>query len=600
MVMCRLRVGHTWLTESYILKNEEEPFRYACDSLHTVRHILIECPDFQITRGRYFSVTDLYRLFQEVNPSRIVGLAYNETLLPILWRFLCDLGPHCGLKTFIELLTQAPNSTIDPIFSLLSLFCETASHMITTLDDMEMLEQQKIFSVPDYVRMSEFLNLFIFKVIWNNLISIDHALNCQVYNSCLTLLMILHERDSRHSFTPANHWLIREVKPSTFISELEKEKGTALFLLQKVPHIIPFNERVIIFRKNVIREKEALGLTESACASVQSSRFTIHHITVHRSRIIEDGYRQLAQLPVRALKGFIRVKFINEMVFSKLSLAELFEQLPKPFLVLGDFNMYSPACGDSHRDGQGRMLKEFTAENDLIILNSGEQTFVHSAYHSTSAIDLAVASPSIAVECSWAAHNDLCGSDHFPIFLTLTSNFSPNVNTTSFNFQKADWSRFGDLSRLSLDDSLADIEQFTSKLLDAARSSIPFHKGTKCKTRVPWFTQECRQAHRERKKAQRKYFKAPSFENFINFKKQKAEAKFVIKTYKKQSWKTYVSSLNSNTSSKTVWKKKRKIKGKNCAPSCHLKKDGRIISDFKDHADYLAETFKKLLLKKLF
>ncbi|GFO19486.1 RNA-directed DNA polymerase from mobile element jockey [Plakobranchus ocellatus] len=138
------------------------------------------------------------------------------------------------------------------------------------------------------------------------------------------------------------------------------------------------------------------------------------------------------------------------------------------------------------------MLEEFTAENDLIILNSGEQTFVHSAYHSTSVIDLAVATPSIASECSWAAHSDLCGSDHFPIFLTLTSNFSPNVKTTSFNFQKADWSFFGDLCRLSLDDSMADIEQFTSKLLDAARSSIPFHKGTKCKTQVPRFTQEFR------------------------------------------------------------------------------------------------------------
>ncbi|GFO27263.1 ribonuclease hi [Plakobranchus ocellatus] len=71
--MCRLRVGHTWLTQSYLLKNEEQPFCYACDSLYTVRHILIECPDFQDTRRKYFSVTDLYRLFREVNPSRIVG-----------------------------------------------------------------------------------------------------------------------------------------------------------------------------------------------------------------------------------------------------------------------------------------------------------------------------------------------------------------------------------------------------------------------------------------------------------------------------------------------------------------------------------------------
>ncbi|GFO27418.1 RNA-directed DNA polymerase from mobile element jockey [Plakobranchus ocellatus] len=91
---------------------------------------------------------------------------------------------------------------------------------------------------------------------------------------------------------------------------------------------------------------------------------------------------------------------------SKLSLAELLERLPKPFLVLGYFNAHSPAWRDSRRDGRGRMLEEFTAENDFIILNSEEQAFVHSAYHSTSATDLAVASLSIAAECSWAAHSD--------------------------------------------------------------------------------------------------------------------------------------------------------------------------------------------------
>ncbi|GFO43821.1 ribonuclease hi [Plakobranchus ocellatus] len=72
-VMCRLRVGHTWLTQSYLLKNEEQPFCYACNSLYTVQHILIECSDLQDTRRKYFSLTDLNRLFREFNPSRIVG-----------------------------------------------------------------------------------------------------------------------------------------------------------------------------------------------------------------------------------------------------------------------------------------------------------------------------------------------------------------------------------------------------------------------------------------------------------------------------------------------------------------------------------------------
>ena len=120
--------------------------------------------------------------------------------------------------------------------------------------------------------------------------------------------MILHERDSRSNFCPPKHWLIREVKPSHFTEELEKDKKTAKFLMQNAPHIIPFNERVNLFRKNVLNDKDNLRLLETATTSVPSTL-----ITVHRARVVEDGYRQLAQLPTRALKGVIRVRFVNMM-----------------------------------------------------------------------------------------------------------------------------------------------------------------------------------------------------------------------------------------------------------------------------------------------
>lgn len=35
-------------------------------------------------------------------------------------------------------------------------------------------------------------------------------------------------------------------------------------------------------------------------------------VTIHRNRLVEDGYRQLAVSPSQALKGLIRVRFINE------------------------------------------------------------------------------------------------------------------------------------------------------------------------------------------------------------------------------------------------------------------------------------------------
>ena len=36
-----------------------------------------------------------------------------------------------------------------------------------TLDHMEMFEQQKVFKIEDYIKMSEFLNLFVFRILWN-------------------------------------------------------------------------------------------------------------------------------------------------------------------------------------------------------------------------------------------------------------------------------------------------------------------------------------------------------------------------------------------------------------------------------------------------
>lgn len=128
-----------------------------------------------------------------------------------------------------------------------------------------------------------------------------------VFLSLHTLLLCLYRRDCRRPFTPPNHWLIPEVKPSTFINDLEKAKRNAMLLLAKMPHIIPHEDRVKLFRKFVQNEKAVMGLTESACASPRSAL-----IVIHRERIVEDGYRQLAAQPTHALKGVIRVRFINQ------------------------------------------------------------------------------------------------------------------------------------------------------------------------------------------------------------------------------------------------------------------------------------------------
>ena len=65
-LLARLRIGHTRITHSYLLKREEPPYCFGCDTLFTVRHFLLECGDFSHIRNKYFHVDTIKQLFNDV------------------------------------------------------------------------------------------------------------------------------------------------------------------------------------------------------------------------------------------------------------------------------------------------------------------------------------------------------------------------------------------------------------------------------------------------------------------------------------------------------------------------------------------------------
>ncbi|XP_055870084.1 uncharacterized protein LOC129923389 [Biomphalaria glabrata] len=71
--MSRLRIGHTYITHSFVLKKEEPPLCEYCDSRLTVEHILVDCPRYQDVRAKYFRVTNLNTLFDNVDPGKVLG-----------------------------------------------------------------------------------------------------------------------------------------------------------------------------------------------------------------------------------------------------------------------------------------------------------------------------------------------------------------------------------------------------------------------------------------------------------------------------------------------------------------------------------------------
>jgi kelch-like protein 2/3 len=63
----RLRVGHSHLTHSYLLKKEQAPVCHTCNSPLTIEHMMIACSKYDSERQKYFnhcnSLADLFNSF---------------------------------------------------------------------------------------------------------------------------------------------------------------------------------------------------------------------------------------------------------------------------------------------------------------------------------------------------------------------------------------------------------------------------------------------------------------------------------------------------------------------------------------------------------
>lgn len=83
IVLARSRIGHTHLTHNYLLKRDPAPECYACCCPLSVKHILIDCVDFNHVRPNFYRVASMKQLFLEVEPTQVlnflkaVGLFYR-------------------------------------------------------------------------------------------------------------------------------------------------------------------------------------------------------------------------------------------------------------------------------------------------------------------------------------------------------------------------------------------------------------------------------------------------------------------------------------------------------------------------------------------
>ena len=149
-------------------------------------------------------------------------------------------------------------------------------------------------------------------------------------------------------------------------------------------------------------------------------------------------------------------------------LNDLIDQLPTPFILMGDFNAHNPIWGSLTTSPRGKMLEKLLSDTDIFLLNDNSPTYVHPATTAFSNLDLTLTHPSISTDYSWTVMDSLHGSDHFPILL---SSVLPTIssNPSHWNFAHANWAEFQNLCSSTLtSDRKNSPEQFLESLIEIA------------------------------------------------------------------------------------------------------------------------------------
>lgn len=252
---------------------------------------------------------------------------------------------------------------------------------------------------------------------------------------------------------------------------------------------------------------------------------------------------------------------------NKRDLKKVTEQLSKPFIITGDFNGHNCIWGSDHTDARGRCIEEFIGEENINLLNTGSPTHFHIYTGKSTAIDLSLGSPSISHLLNWRSCEQLYSSDHYPQVIEINMEDSrrrPRIRR--WLLYKANWEKY--TAELNLDEikHATDVNKMneitTEQIMHAAKKFIPESTGKQPKRTIPWWNLECSTTVKHKNKMLSKYKRCPTDENLKEFKKARAQARRTIISSKKNSWKNFISNINSRTPITKMWEQIRKLTNK--------------------------------------
>ena len=79
VILARLRIGHTHITHSHLLKGEDAPVCPSSKVQLTTKHILLNCNNLKHIRTKYYQARNLRDIFKNTNPENIFNFLKKKS-----------------------------------------------------------------------------------------------------------------------------------------------------------------------------------------------------------------------------------------------------------------------------------------------------------------------------------------------------------------------------------------------------------------------------------------------------------------------------------------------------------------------------------------
>lgn len=271
-------------------------------------------------------------------------------------------------------------------------------------------------------------------------------------------------------------------------------------------------------------------------------------------------------------------------------LQQLFDQLPPPVLMVGDFNSYHVMWGSSSTDTRGKIIESFIGAAGLNLLNTGSPTRIT---HTETAIDLSLCSPELQRSMVWSVDPSPGDSDHCPITIRTLANINSDDSEIR-NYKAADWQSYENFSAWDnippLEDVAQSVEDLYNRFNSAASATIPKVKMKKFFPKS-WWSVALNTSLLKRETMYNTYRHNKSPQNLKRWKKARAEHRNSVQKHKKDSWKKMLTCINKDTPISKVWESVHKIEGNRERKINILTVNNIHYSSIPEIANKLADTF---------